>query len=148
LYLDSDYFSVSVLDPQSSDLPPSLPENQRRAFGTQDSVSNQGPSHRGLTSYIEIKAESIGFIVWQANSSDLYPIEEVQKHHKALLEDLCFEVKPVAKHVEDHCKEGTRCVRQEYPVFKELALQAMNPGNFLRFAKLCRKHKDNNSFKA
>jgi hypothetical protein len=49
LYLDSDYFSVSVLDPQSSDLPHSLPENQGRAFSTLDSVSNQGPSH--LTSY-------------------------------------------------------------------------------------------------
>jgi hypothetical protein len=45
LYLDSDYFSVSVLDPQSSNLPHSLPENQRRAFGTRDSVSNQGLSH-------------------------------------------------------------------------------------------------------
>jgi hypothetical protein len=44
LYLDSDYFSVSVLDPQSSNLPRSLPKNQRRAFGTRDSVSNQGPS--------------------------------------------------------------------------------------------------------
>jgi hypothetical protein len=45
LYLDSDYFSVSVLDSQSSDLPHSLPKNQRRAFSTRDSVSNQGPSH-------------------------------------------------------------------------------------------------------
>jgi hypothetical protein len=45
LYLDSDYFSVSVLDWGSSDLPHSLPENQRRAFGTRDSVPNQGPSH-------------------------------------------------------------------------------------------------------
>jgi hypothetical protein len=45
LCLDSDYFSVSVLDPQSSDLPHSLPENQHRAFSTRDSVSNQGPSH-------------------------------------------------------------------------------------------------------
>jgi hypothetical protein len=46
LYLDSDYFSVSVLDPQSSNLPHSLPKNQRRAFGTRDSVSNQGPSQQ------------------------------------------------------------------------------------------------------
>jgi hypothetical protein len=65
-------------------------------------------ANKGLTSYTEIKAESIEFIVWQANSSDLYPIEDVQKHHKALLEDLCFEVKPVAKHVEDHCKKCKR----------------------------------------
>jgi hypothetical protein len=71
-------------------------------------------ANKGLTSYTEIKAESIEFIVWQANSSDLYPIEDVQKHHKALLEDLCFEVKPVAKHVEDHCKKETRCVQHEY----------------------------------
>jgi hypothetical protein len=48
LYLDSEYFSVSVLDSQSSDLPHSLPKNQRRAFGTQDSVSNQGPSQPHL----------------------------------------------------------------------------------------------------
>jgi hypothetical protein len=56
----------------------------------------------------EIKAEGLEFIVWPANSPDLHPKENFQKHHKALLEDLCFEINSAAKHVKDHCKEEMR----------------------------------------
>jgi len=44
-YLDSDYYSVSVLDTPVHVLCHSSPRTNRRAFGTQDSVFNQGPSH-------------------------------------------------------------------------------------------------------
>jgi hypothetical protein len=49
-----------------------------------------------------------------------------------------------AKYIKDHCKEEMRCIWQGDPAFNKIALQVIEPGNFLRLAK----HGSNNYFKA
>ncbi|KAF2184609.1 hypothetical protein K469DRAFT_750796 [Zopfia rhizophila CBS 207.26] len=113
----------------------------KRVVITEDSA----PSH--IKARRLLKAEGVEFVDWPPSSPDLHPIEDLQKHHKALLEGLRFDVNSASKSVREACKEEMRRLWQDDAGFDEIAVETMAVGNYLRPAGLRRAH-DGNNYKA
>jgi hypothetical protein len=58
----------------------------KRVVITEDSATPHVRARKLLAP--ELKEASVKFINWAANSPNLHPIKDLQKHHKKLLKDL------------------------------------------------------------
>jgi hypothetical protein len=96
----------------------------------------------------ELEEAGVEFIDWPANSPDLHPVEDLQRHHKLLLEDLRFEVSSATNNVKQHCKDEMERTWIEDPIFDKIAIDVMSVSNYMRLAGLCRLHGGGNNFNA
>lgn len=96
----------------------------------------------------ELEAAGVKFIDWPSKSPDLHPIESIQKHHKALLEDLRFSVNSAARQVKDHAIDEMRRLWQRDAGFSKVIEELGSIAEYMRVAKLCRDNNGGNKFNA
>jgi hypothetical protein len=118
----------------------------KRVVILEDSATPHVKARRLLKA--ELEEKGIEFIKWAAISPDLHPIEDIQKHHKNLLDELRFDVTSASKATKQRAKDKMKDMWQRHAGFTKIVEEVGSVSNYMRLGALCKAHKGNNNFKA
>jgi len=118
----------------------------KRVLITEDSA----PPHIRARKLLQAEIEEVGmeFVQWPSISPDLHPIEDIQKHHKNLLDELRFEISSASRATKQTAKDEMKRIWQRDPGFTKIVEEVGSIQNYMRLGALCKAHEGGNNFNA
>jgi len=118
----------------------------KRVLITEDSA----PPHIRARKLLQAELEEVGmeFVQWPSCSPDLHPIEDIQKHHKNLLDEMRFEITSASRATKEMAKDEMKRIWQRDPGFTKIVEEVGSVQNYMRLGALCKAHGGGNNFKA
>ena len=88
------------------------------------------------------------FVNWASCLPDLHLIEDIQKHHKNLLDEMRFKIDSASRASKEKAKDEIKRIQQRDAGFTKIVEEVGSVTNYMRLGALCKAHRGGNNFKA